>query len=569
MSGFTSLNVGVLGLKAAQTALNTTSHNLANVYTPGYVRQTPIFNDYNYIDLNSSVSNKMQVGLGVYVAETNRVRDLLLDAQYRQEAGKQGFYNAQYEAVVEVETFLGETEGTKFQEELNNLWSAINEMAKDGNEVARSELVMGAQSFLDRATSIYSSLISYQETLDTKIKDTVDQINELGNTIFTLNKKISTIEASGIENANDLRDLRDNALDELATLASISYNENANGVVNVKLEGVPFVVDTGVMEMGTAQLDGVDDNSLYLSAVWPFLDNQNVFNLNVEISGNKENDIGTLKGLLLARGDHIANYTNIPKVENYATTSDYNHAVNQYNLTIDASVVMKTQALFDQLINGIVTKMNNILSPTIPKNITVGGVTSLVSVLDVENCSTGEDGELPPEELFTRNNTNRYTEITADDGTTYFVFNETNSLGFESLYTCSNIQMNQTILEDYSKLPFTTSENEVNMKMGEDLLAAWGNTFTNIDPNNLTQKNFKSYYNEFIYEIGNMGSLYQSVSVNYATSANTLDNSRQQITGVSSEEELSNMVKYQSAYNASSRYINAIDEMLEHIITKL
>ena len=44
---------------------------------------------------------------------------------------------------------------------------------------------------------------------------------------------------------------------------------------------------------------------------------------------------------------------------------------------------------------------------------------------------------------------------------------------------------------------------------------------------------------------------------------------REQVIGVSSDEELSNMIKFQNAYNASSRYINVISEMLEHIINTL
>ena len=44
---------------------------------------------------------------------------------------------------------------------------------------------------------------------------------------------------------------------------------------------------------------------------------------------------------------------------------------------------------------------------------------------------------------------------------------------------------------------------------------------------------------------------------------------REQVIGVSTDEELSNMIKFQNAYNASSRYINVISEMLEHILSTL
>lgn len=570
MAGFTSLNVGVLGLKAAQAALNTTSHNLVNVYTEGYVRQTAVFNDYSYKNVSSGVNGKMQVGLGVYVAKTSRVRDILLDASYRQEVGKKGFYTAQYETVLEVETYLGETEGTRFQDELTALYNAISEVAKDpGNDVARSGLVMSAQTFLDRATSVYNNLTAYQETLNTKIKDTVDRINELGDTINELNKKISTIEGPGIESANDLRDLRDNALDELASLVQISYQENENHVVEVKIEGVPFLTQANVYHMGTAQLNAAE-GSTYLTPVWPFLENEEVFNLNVEISGNKDNDNGTLKGLLLARGDFVADYTDIPKPEDYASDAEYYDAVKEYNLTIDSSVIMKTQALFDQLINGIVTRINDILSPTTTATFTdtSGNVYSDVLVLDTANCATGTDGELPPQELFSRKNTERYTEVTADDGTVYYVYNTTNTFGNESLYTCSNLEMNQVVVGDYTKLPYKNNDG-VDMELGEALKNAWDESFSNLDPNSLTEKTFTAYYEEFVYEIGNMGDLYESISLSYGVSAETVNSSRQQITGVSSEEELSNMIRFQSAYNASSRYITVIDEMLEHIIERL
>ena len=47
------------------------------------------------------------------------------------------------------------------------------------------------------------------------------------------------------------------------------------------------------------------------------------------------------------------------------------------------------------------------------------------------------------------------------------------------------------------------------------------------------------------------------------------DSARQEVMGVSSDDELTNMIKFQNAYNASSRYINVIDEMLEHLLSTL
>ena len=56
---------------------------------------------------------------------------------------------------------------------------------------------------------------------------------------------------------------------------------------------------------------------------------------------------------------------------------------------------------------------------------------------------------------------------------------------------------------------------------------------------------------------------------NQEITVNSTSNAREQIIGVSTDEELSFMIKFQNAYNASSRYINVIDEMLEHVINTL
>ena len=69
--------------------------------------------------------------------------------------------------------------------------------------------------------------------------------------------------------------------------------------------------------------------------------------------------------------------------------------------------------------------------------------------------------------------------------------------------------------------------------------------------------------------MANSGNVYKSFSEAQALTVDSLDDSRQQIMGVNSSEELSNMIKFQNAYNASSRFINSVSEMLEHLITRL
>ena len=69
--------------------------------------------------------------------------------------------------------------------------------------------------------------------------------------------------------------------------------------------------------------------------------------------------------------------------------------------------------------------------------------------------------------------------------------------------------------------------------------------------------------------ISTKGNVYQGMATDLEGEVASIDNNRQQVFGVSSDEELQNMIKYQSAYNAASRFINVISEMLEHLVTRL
>ena len=104
-NGFGSLYVGSSGLQNAQTALNVTANNLANVDTKGYVREQVRFSDKHYATLQqvTSKTNNQQSGLGVSIGDVVHARDIFLDKAYRQENSRLGFYETCYETTTYVE----------------------------------------------------------------------------------------------------------------------------------------------------------------------------------------------------------------------------------------------------------------------------------------------------------------------------------------------------------------------------------------------------------------------------------------------------------------------------------
>ena len=636
MSLMTSMWTGVSGLRAQQNAINVTSHNLANIYTEGYVRQQVSMADSIYQKYGLTQVNTNQVGLGVVSAETRHIRDLLLDRAYREESGRQGFYDARYEASEEVQDIFGEMEGVQFQQTINDLWNSINEVAKTPDSlVARSALVMSAQAFVDRSNTIYQELIDYQKKVDQKVTDCVNRINELADKIYYLNREIAVVEAAKIETAADLRDQRDMALDELGSLVKIAYDEDDNGYVTVRAEGQEFITVAGVWHMEMAQIEGAAQDSQYLSPVWPQLDGAPVFNLKEEITPQKNNDIGELKGYLLARGGYVADYTDIPVKperdqypEGDAGTAlfradlekYYNEEAVDYNKNVGNTVVMKSQAMFDQLVNRVITLINDILSPTttvetgagmtftVPKganvyvvddalkevllegvqngSITVdefgnilneNGATVTVpggkelTILDMEETSYGTDpNKTPGTELFVRDNQKeRYTKVMGADGTEYYIYNRNDEFGDEAYYKLGNLQINQVILDDYSYLPLKDIEENVDLNLGERLLQAWDEAEGCIDPNNTTKKDINDYYSAMVGIIGNDGYMYNAIAQSQSDLIGSVEEKRQSKQGVTSEEELTNLIKFQNAYNASSRYITTISDMIDTLIQKV
>ena len=90
-----------------------------------------------------------------------------------------------------------------------------------------------------------------------------------------------------------------------------------------------------------------------------------------------------------------------------------------------------------------------------------------------------------------------------------------------------------------------------------------------LNPNVETPLNFTDYYKNLVAQIANTGSVFRGIQDSQTVATDALMYAREQVVGVSSDEELTNMIRYQNAYNASSRYINVISEMLEHILTTL
>ena len=136
-------------------------------------------------------------------------------------------------------------------------------------------------------------------------------------------------------------------------------------------------------------------------------------------------------------------------------------------------------------------------------------------------------------------------------------------------YMIGSTKINPEIQAQITKLPVYTQNGAVDYELGKKLTALWEAKDMTINPYDNTPCTFQNYYNKVVDMLGNAGNVYSSATDTLSNTVESVDNQRSQVTGVASDEELTHMVKFQSAYNAASRFITVISEMTELIVTGL
>lgn len=616
MSLFTSFNAGVSGLQSSQAGLNTTAHNLANTKTQGYTRQQNINKDTYYQTIKTTTNSTLQVGYGTTVATIRQIRNEFLDKEYRKEVSRQTFYEVQYNTATEIEDILGETEGVEFNDVLSDIWQTVQDLSTNPESITNRKLfITQAESFLEKAQNVYSALKSYQVNLNSQIESQVTSINKIADQIAELNTKISAAEASGLENANDYRDARNLLLDQLAEYTNYDYYEDSTGQVNVRINNAPLVDESRSYHMAckniknqkydeaTGTYTDIESSPMY-TVVWEKNGYGEVYDINRAYSQEEETDMGSLLGILTARGKNVGVYTDI--VQNPTS-----YELENYNNTTGNCLLEKVEAQFDLLIHKIVTAVNDAFAPNVDADLT--GVTGTdangkampaltnAKVLDANNCLVGaDDDETIGTEVFTRKGQgSRYTVYTvngpvttadengntitltkenvAADGTkTYslYVYNEEDADDKNTLYTLQNLEVNSSLKENYSYLP--VKGNPATGNYGtylqtpyENILASWRKEDTALDPNALSKYGADGFYDAMVGNLATQGSVWKSIMENQTKETESIEDKRQQIAGVSTEEEMTSLLMYQHAYNAASRYITTVDAMLQHLIERL
>jgi flagellar hook-associated protein 1 FlgK len=240
MSSF--LNTSVSGLLAFQKAIDTTSHNIANVGTEGYTRQRT-----ELVTQSPTPSGNGYIGSGVTVSTTRRVYDNLLAEGVRTSSSSFGNLNA-YAGQMEKLSSLFANTTTGITATLQKFASALQGVANNPSSVSSRQVLLSEANGLTERLKNYDTQLSTSDAqIESTIKAEAADVNALSKGIADLNTQIAAgIAKTGGQPPNDLLDQRDKLLDQLSTHITLSTVAQADGQVNVFIGNGQALVVGGV-----------------------------------------------------------------------------------------------------------------------------------------------------------------------------------------------------------------------------------------------------------------------------------------------------------------------------------
>jgi flagellar hook-associated protein 1 FlgK len=586
MSNFLSMEIGKRSIMTHQTALSVTGHNIANANTVGYTRQSPtlVTTRPHYTPNLTSNSGIGQLGTGVEVAYLERLRDAFLDGQIRNENKTTGYWSAIQDTLAKIEVILNEPSNDGLRTVMDQFWESWQDLsAHPESESVRAVVAQRGAALADAFNHTYQQLTELREDVNAFVRVKVDEINSIAQQMADLNQQILSITIAG-KQPNDLLDKRDLLIDELSRIADVTVNHDHNGMVSVQLGGRPLVQGKDF-----AVMDTVTDKRGMHQVVWAdtktavnvtggelrgLLDARGATELDkspsvyAEIIPNMIEDLNQLAKTIILRTNEI--HRGGFSLNNQSAFPD---GMNFFTEPTDGNWAQMMQV--DQLIaddpKNIAAARYHTWEGGIETNFGDGAVALMIAQLKHDynlEQYTASSGILPsnifddPAPAINLTINDNLIEI-SEPTEPYQDLNQVVDAINEALSnTDVSVRSEGRQLVFYSTSASFTVAGTIGTftfnATAQDPIGKMVNKATTDD-----------YWRSVCAQIGVMSQESLRMVNNQDTLLNELENKRQSVSGVSLDEEMTNMIKFQHAYNAASRFITTIDEAIEVIVNRM
>ena len=549
---FSGFNTALSALQANQKRLDITGQNLSNMNTAGYTRQQLETSSLNYTNPVSHYSNgnETAVGFGVSMDRVSQIRDPYLDIQYRSQSADCSYTNRLQTALNSLSKVLDETTISGIRKAFDEVQSTLTSMqdpAKVADPIYESELRSKMQSVCNLFNQASRQISQAEQNEFQRLtgegsseQGDVQKINDILRQIGDLNVQIKRNQVAGHPSL-ELQDERNLLLDELSGYIPVEtryYKDDAHSGNNA------YDYDANGAVIG--KKDWPDDLEVSMN----YIDAQGKSQKLILVNGSDLGADGLTKNygqLSMLKGDHqtaasVSDPANISikfeKAPSYkgngqAATNDVYAELKGIRFeggSLQASLDMLQKTGTGNVINGS-TAVDDVRGYQYYS----GKLDQLASTF-AKSMNDINNGKNPTDKNLLSNST--------DDSTTGIT---AGNIGISKGWTSGTIHIS------------TDGTNRTDTIL--DMIAAMKDT------KKLNGKTFADYMNNLSTQLASDSSSNQTALKTGTTVLNSIQDSRESLSGVSLDEEATNMMAYVSAYNAASRLMTALDEVLNTLIS--
>ncbi len=526
VSLFSSLNIASNALSVNESAISVVSHNVANMNTEGYSKQKVNLVTRNIAgSIGNNVENQIRANGGVMIANVMRYTDDYLNNYYRDQTSILKGYEQQLGNLDDLAEILNDLEGTGVDAALSDFYEALNNLNEyPASSTARINFIETAKTLtsvmnsksveLEQLTSNILGDGSSEEALEnSQIYVQYEAFNDKLTELAAINEALQKTQTGTLE-ANNLLDKRDLILNEISEFVDISINEKSNGSVDLYVGGTRLVKGAtvvGELDIQTAQ-SYCDANGIIYPDDWD--------------------------------GEAAVISIIDPSQENKVVIANANEIIQQGTL---GGMLHSADLTGDTMNAGKVLDSLNTLAQTIA---------------DVFNDLNTREGAFC---------------INPDDTGKLIATNEDNLIfvgadGTGEGITAGNISINSALLTDDGCWNISCAYFEDLANFDENAVGNAQNVADMLGTRNqkldaLNGMSLEDFYTGLVGKVASAGSSLQTL---YDTQSDVVDSIHNQILATSSvdlNEELVDLVKYQTAYSAAAQVFNTCNSCLDTLMS--
>lgn len=615
---FNSLYTGYSGLNNSQIAINTTGHNISNAETEGYTRQRVVSVAATPLSISPG-----QVGNGVEVQEIKRVYDNFVFDRYSDISSDKEYSDYEKQKLETLSTFFPEIDQVGIKTDLSEFYDMWQTLADNpDNTSIKTALAKQTESLSEHIQHTQDQVVDLQAQVNDQMAVNINEVNDLAKELAALNKSIDAIEAGDIYNANDLRDRRNVIEKDLSRLigatrtsdqmtSNIQIDSDSNlrtGSYTIEVNGFN-IVDGGTYHPLHIEKD--DNPNGFYEISYERQDGE-LIPMSEEITG------GRVGAMLDLRGHSIDRTSGVPTdgvLQNviaeldsfakglieatnnlYASSANIKSESNQLEMDIDTPIINSNYNVKEGSFNIVVYDIDG--NKVATREININNATTMSSSDSGNSIKDQIEAQLDDNDDGNANNDvddylnfNFFGNDTSaifsldpqaeaqgftfaiEDNLTDGSFNSgTNfagALGFNRFFDGSNakdIRLNSVLKDNPAKISAgaapVSGDNTVALNMVQQQFEKYDFKVGDVDYSETTYSMFDvvatgvgTNTNAAIIRSETIGAQFNAIEMEYFST-----------TKVNIDEEMTNLIKYQTAYGAAAKVITTIDQMMNTLL---